>query len=132
MEEYQNGRYCKEEGAFTSGLIAVPKLTEQNSSIRASASWTVYYPAGWDTAQNPVEVQFFDESNNPISEVLKDNKGGEFEIPLDAAKGSIKYKVFFRSNTSDMNTPLLESPIFDDINIKFIYPEPMILKWALD
>ena len=135
LTEYQNGRYYKGKGEFTSGTLQVPTPAGNPSSMRASASWTVYYPSGWDTTQSSVEVQFFDESDNPISEVLSDPKGSEFEIPLNSTKGyatKIKYKLYFQKSTADDNTPLLESPIFDDINIKFIYPEPVILKWALD
>lgn len=132
LTEYQDGRYYKNKGEFTSGAIDVPTTAGQASALRASATWTVYYPAGWDTTQSPVEIQFFDETDNPISEVLKDPKGSEFEIPLTKTKGyatRIKYKVIFQKSAVNDNTPLVESPIFDDINIKFIYPEPMILKW---
>ena len=116
--------------------------TTNVSSIKASVTWTVYYPVysdytketKWDTKERPVEIQFFDESGNQISDSLNNPKGSEFNISVkDGTATKIKYKVYFRGvEYADPNNPLLESPIFDDINIKFIYPEPTILKWTLN
>ncbi|MFA5793969.1 MAG: hypothetical protein WC980_02695 [Candidatus Brocadiia bacterium] len=133
IQEFHNGRYYKGEATFTSDLVQIFTPTGDTNSMNASVSWTAYYPKDWDTSKRGVEIQFFDESNTSISEALSDPEGSDFTIPLNKTKGyatKIKYKLLFHGDTDDLNTPLLESPIFDDITIKIIYPEPMVLKWS--
>ncbi|MEK7450157.1 MAG: hypothetical protein AAB019_11825, partial [Planctomycetota bacterium] len=81
LEEYREGRYYKGEGEFTSKLIEVPLTTTlvagTKNIVRAWANWTVYYPANWDKSKRKLEVQFFDQSNQPLTTATGENKGIE-------------------------------------------------------
>ena len=71
---------------------------------------------------------------NPISQVLTDPHGSDFVIPVKGGKAyeqKIRYKVFFRGDPANLNTPLLETPIVDDVSILFVKPKPKIVQWRV-
>jgi len=127
IDEYKNGRYYRGTGSFISGGIDILPKTKRKDTPkkqRIMTNWTVYYPENWDKSKRGVEVQFLNDDQEPISEVMNNPQGAEFET----GEQSLRYKVRFRGNNEEFNTPLTETPFFDDINIMVFKPSPTVLE----
>ncbi|MFH1228324.1 MAG: hypothetical protein V1701_10545 [Planctomycetota bacterium] len=127
IDEYKNGRYYKGTGSFMSGEINIlpkSKRKDKPKKQRVMASWTVYYPGNWDKAKRGVEVQFLNDDQEPVSEFMSNPQGAEF----DTIEQSLRYKIRFRGDSEELNTPLTETPFFDDISIMVFKPSPTVLE----
>ncbi|MBI4833372.1 MAG: hypothetical protein HY811_00945 [Planctomycetes bacterium] len=143
LGEFHEGRYYREEGVFTSGPVDIPGIlvaakeigdTDENALkkdnpgfIKCRVDWTSYFPSDAEQASAPIGIQFFDERGSTISEIMSDPEKARFEIPWrQNPSESVKYKVIFRGLRGDVLSPLLTSPVFDDISITFIKSSPQI------
>lgn len=126
MEEFRQGRYYRGEGVFTSGQIPL----SVSPKARIMTAWTVYYPPQWNTANRNIEVKFIDANKDAVSPVLTNPAGSEFELSIPQATGRqvLAYKIYFRDDETDLNTPLTETPFVDDISILVFKPNPVMME----
>ncbi|MBI4712446.1 MAG: hypothetical protein HY762_03970 [Planctomycetes bacterium] len=126
MEEFRQGRYYRGDGVFTSGQIPL----SVSPKTRIMTAWTVYYPPGWDTAKRSIETEFIDASKNTASPLLTNPAGSEFELSIPQATGRqvLAYKIYFRDDETDLNTPLTATPFVDDISILVFKPNPVMME----